>query len=58
MKGNYWMINSRGVVNESPKAGKKYPSRKKFGNVFKSKEIAEIALKRVKAVFKRLKSNL
>lgn len=54
VKGCYWMINTRGTIVISPKSGKKYPERKEFGDVFKTKKKAEIALKRVKALFRRI----
>lgn len=54
-KGNYWMINTRGLVVQAPKSGYKYKVRKAFGDCFKTRKQAELALKRVEEVFKRIK---
>lgn len=55
MKDIYWMVTNKGLVVQAPKSGKKYGSRKAWGNCFNTKKTAEIALKRIKGVFKRLK---
>lgn len=54
-KGNYWMVNTRGMVSNSPRVGRKFAGRKSFGNVFKTKQQAMVACKRMKLLFKRIK---
>jgi hypothetical protein len=55
MKDMYYMINTRGMIILSPKSGKHYELRKKFGDCFRTEKQAEIALKRIKSIFKRMK---
>jgi len=55
MKDIYWMINTRGMAVPAIKCGKYYKIRKEFGNCFRTEKKAKIALKRIKAVFKRIK---
>ncbi len=54
-KGDYWMVNSRGDIFKSPKAGRKANRRKAFGNYFKTRKIAVRARERMVRLFKRLK---
>ena len=53
----YWLINTKGKVCEAPVWGLKAPDRKKYGNYFKSKKIAETARVRIIKLFKRLNKN-
>ena len=49
----YWLVNTSGRVCEVPVKGRKSPWRKKFGNYFKTKKMAEI---RMIKLFKRIKN--
>ena len=54
----YWLINTKGKICEAPTFGLKAPERKKWGNYFKNKKIAEEARREIKRVFERLKNKL
>jgi hypothetical protein len=53
-RGSYFMINTRGSVVEAPKIGMKYKERKKFGNCFKTRRLAVLALQEIQIVFNNL----
>ncbi len=52
----YWYVSSKGFVEDGSNAKpKKTDLRKKFGNYFKTRKVATLALERTRNLFRRLK---
>ena len=52
---SYWWVSSKGRINNASRSGENYELRRAFGDCFRTKRQAELAKKRIKKVFERIK---